>query len=170
MKRIALFVFLFLAVGAGWAQDFTTEHLFKVFYYDKDNIRIDIPENEHVNTKLTGMFLTHKSKVVLLGENAKTLLSDTDNLFIEILDTAQLKPQFFRVMKTKVKKGNREATCWSNSPLGPKDSSKDFIPTELFPVKDDIFRIDIKELQKGHYFIIYQEGLNQLVEIYDFDK
>lgn len=170
MKRIALFVFLLLAVSAGWAQDFTTEHLFKVFYYDKDNIRIDIPENEHVSTKLTGMFLTHKSKMVLLGENAKTLLSDTDNLFIEILDTAQLKPQFFRVMKTKVKKGNREATCWSNSPLGPNDSSKAFIPTELFPVKDDVFRIDIKELQKGHYFIIYQEGLNQLVEIYDFDK
>jgi hypothetical protein len=25
-------------------------------------------------------------------------------------------------------------------------------------------------LQKGHYLVMYQEGLNQLMEIYDFDK
>ena len=170
MKRFVLFALLFLAVGTGWAQDLTTDHLFRVFYYNKENNRIDIPENEHASTKITGMFLVHKDKMVLLGESAKTLLSDTDNLFIEVLDTTQLKPQFFRVIKLKVKKGNREATCWSNSPLGPVDSSKDFIPMVLYPVKDNVYHIGIKDLQKGHYFVMYQEGLNQLMEIYDFDK
>lgn len=170
MKRFVLFALLFLAVGTGWAQDLTTDHLFRVFYYNIENNRIDIPENEHASTKITGMFLVHKDMMVLLGESAKTLLSDTDNLFIEVLDTTQLKPQFFRVIKLKVKKGNREATCWSNSPLGPVDSSKDFIPMVLYPVKDNVYRIDIKDLQKGHYFVMYQEGLNQLMEIYDFDK
>ena len=145
------------------------EHLFKAFYYDKDSIRIDIPENEHTSTKLTG-FLAHKAKIVLLSDKAKTELTNTDDIFIEVIDTLQLKPQFFRVMKLKVKKGNREATCWSDSPLGVKDSSSDFIPTTLYPIKENIYRINIKDLPKGHYFIIYQEGLSMLMEPYDFDK
>ena len=170
MKRFVLFAFLLLAVSTGWAQESTPEHLFKVFYYNKDSVRIDIPENEHVGSKSTGLFLVHKDIMVLLGESAKSHLSDTDNLYIEVLDTAQLKPQFFRVIKLKVKKGNREATCWSVSPLGLKDSSKDFIPIVLYPIKENIYRVDIKDLPKGHYFVMYQEGLAQLIEIYDFDK
>lgn len=170
MRRLFLLTLFLLVASTGWSQDSqTVEHLFKVFYYDKDSIRIDIPENEHTSTKLTG-FMVHKAKIVIFGDKAKTELTNTDNLFIEVMDTIQLKSQFFRVMKMKVKKGNREATCWSNSPLGVKDSSNDFIPTTLYPIKENIYRIDIKDLPKGHYFVMYQEGLSTLMEPYDFDK
>ena len=146
MRRLLLLTLLQFAASTGWAQDSqTVEQLFKVYYYDKDSIRIDIPENEHASTKLTGFFMEHKAKMVLLGDKAKTVLANTDDIFIEVLDSIQLKPQFFRVMKLKVKKGNREATCWSNSPLGVKDSSSDFIPTTLYPIKENTYRIAIKD-------------------------
>ena len=170
MRRFLQLTLFLLIASTGWAQDSqTVEHLFKAFYYDKDSIRIVIPENEHASTKLTG-FMAHKAKIVLFGDKAKTKLTNTDDIFIEVMDTLQLKPQFFRVMKLKVKKGNREATCWSSSPLGVKDSSSDFIPTTLYPIKENIYRINIKDLPKGHYLIIYQEGLSALMEPYDFDK
>jgi len=170
MRRLLLLALLQLTASTGWAQDSqTVEHLFKVYYYDKDSIRVDIPENEHASTKLTGL-MEHKAKIVLFGDKAKTELANTDDIFIEVLDSIQLKPQFFRVMKLKVKKGNREATCWSNSPLGVKDSSSDFIPTTHYPIKENIYRIAIKDLPKGHYLIMYQEGLSTLMELYDFDK
>jgi hypothetical protein len=170
MKKLLLLALFLIAASTGWAQDSqNVEHLFKVFYYDKDSIRIDIPENEHASTRLTG-FLVHKAKIVLLGDKAKTELTNTDEIFIEVMDTVQLKPQFFRVMKMKVKKGNREATCWSNSPFGVNDSSSDFIPTTLYPIKENIYRIDINDMPNGHYFIMYQEGLSTLMELYDFDK
>ena len=72
MKKLLLLALFLIAASTGWAQDSqNVEHLFKVFYYDKDSIRIDIPENEHASTRLTG-FLLHKAKIVLLGDKAKT--------------------------------------------------------------------------------------------------
>ena len=170
MNRFVLLTLMLFATTIGWSQEpETPEHLFRVFYYDKDSVRIDIPENEHAATKLTGL-LAHKAKIVLYRDKAKTNLSNQKEVFVEVLDTAQLKPQFFRVYKLKVKKGNREATRWSHSPISVKDSSSDFIPTTIYPVERNIYRIDIKDLPAGHYLILYQEGLRSLLEPYDFDK
>ena len=169
-NKFVLLTLILFASTIGWSQEVATaKHLFRAFYYDQDNVRIDIPENEHASTKLTGI-LAHKAKIVLYQDKAKTDLSNKNDLFVEVVDTTQLKPQFFRVLKLKVKKGNREATCWSNSPLGVKDSSSDFIPTTIYPIENNIYRIDIKDLPTGHYLLLYQEGISVLMEPYDFDK
>ena len=95
MRRLLQLTLFLLIASTGWAQDSqTVEHLFKAFYYDKDSIRIVIPENEHASTKLTG-FMVHKAKIVLLGDKAKTELTNTDDIFIEVMDTLQLKPHSY---------------------------------------------------------------------------
>ncbi len=171
MKNVVLFCLMLLVCVAGRSQEVgAAKHMFKVFYYDKNDVRTDIPENEHVSTKLSGGILVHKAKIVLLGDTAKINLSNHKDLYVEIVDTIQLKPEYFHILKLKVKKGNREATRWSNSPVGVKDSSDDFIPTMLYPADRNSYRVDIKDLPSGHYLVLYQEGLNTLLEVYDFDK
>lgn len=171
MKRTAFIILVLLSINMCWGQNLSEpEHLFKVFYHDKNEIKTEIPENEHAGTKLTGL-LVHKVKIVLYGENSNTMLPDIDNVYIEILDTTgQLKPQYFRVIKLNTKKGRREATLWSNSPLGVKDNSSNFIPTMVKPVGDNTYSLSIKDLPTGHYLILYQENLDTLMEPYDFDK
>ncbi len=170
MQKLLLITFMMFAAHVAWAQEAsTTEHLFKTYYLDSAGQRVDIPENEHVQTKITGI-LVHKSKMVLYGDKAKTNLAGKKDLYIEVLDTVQLQPQFFRLMKLKVKKGNREAVCWSNGFAGAKDHSSDFIPTVVFPVGDNKYRIDIGDVPSGNYMMMYQNDLRVLMEIYDFDK
>ena len=109
-RRLFLLTLFLLVASTGWSQDSqTVEHLFKVFYYDKDSIRIDIPENEHTSTKLTG-FMVHKAKIVIFGDKAKTELTNTDKLFLEVMHTIQLKTQFIGGLQIKAKKNNREAS------------------------------------------------------------
>lgn len=151
------------------AQERGVDNHFYVFVKENDGTRMDLPVNEHVESKITGV-LSHKQRFILHGLESENKLTGKEDVFIEIIDTVQLKPEYFRLMRLKEKKGNREMVSWSNTMIvGPKDSSKDFIPTVMFPIDDRTYRIGIKNLKPGHYLIMYQIGFNVLIEFYDFD-
>lgn len=171
MRLLISFIFTLFCLCPAQSQEAEAkEVLFKVFVKDNDGTRIDLTANENYESKITGFF-SHKAKYILKGTNADRNISQHNDIFIEILDTVKLRPNFFRLMNLKVKKRNREMVCWSNSMVvGPKDHSKDFIPTVIYPVDGNIYRISIKDLTAGNYLIMYQEGLSILILFYDFDK
>ena len=170
LRFYVAFVSLLFCFQAAISQERDEDkHGFHVFVKDSNGTRIDLPENEHHSTKLTGFF-TQRAKIVFWGKEAKTKLTGKEDLYFEIVDTAMLQPQFFRLMHLREKKGNREMTCWTSSMvIGSKDSSKDFIPTLIYPIDDRIYRISIKDLKPGHYVLTYQVGYEVLAEHYDFD-
>lgn len=159
-------LFCFQTINAQERDD--SLHAFKVYVKDSNGTRIDIPENEHVSFKTTGL-VAFKHKCFFLGLESQTKLTGYDDLYIQINDTVELVPECFRLMRLREKKGNREMTCWSASIFGARDSSKDYIPSIIYPIDDTNFRISLKGLPPGHYAIMYQIGIRILVEFYDFD-
>lgn len=146
-------LFCFQTINAQERDD--SLHAFKVYVKDINGTRIDIPENEHVSSRTTGL-ISFKNKYFFFGLESQTKLTGYDDLYIQIIDTEELEPENFRLMRLREKKGNREMTCWSASIAGAKDSSKDFIPTVIYPIDDTNYRISIKGLPSGHYAVMYQ--------------
>ncbi len=155
----------YLTVGS--AQELKDEALFRVFYYLPDSSRMEIPANLEYDDFMTGL-MSHKAKIVFHGNRASTTLQNADFIYVEILDTLQLKSHYFRLAKLTAKKGKRKMTVWSASPFGVTQKPKDVQDLWLKPVSSTLYRFEVKDLPKAQYCIYYQQGMSTLLSFHDF--